>query len=307
MIDTVILTIPKEKLVPIASEVNWELQSQTKAYTKFVKNPTPSQLASGSYFPRLTGYNRGGVAPTLKIEFSAPKLLYKNNLDELENSDFEKVVEVLRARLKTMGLQVFTHDIENATVAAVHYSKNIEINDGYTAQYVIGELSKINLNKRFDLTRVRYMNNGQSICAYSKAHSFVIYDKIADLQKGQKRAIDKDQTQYQPNLFDGLKGSQEILRLEVRLSEKRKMNALFKQFGFKENPTFKDVFLSARSKKVVGHYWDTMIAGESLVLFTHHLKRHVEADHLSKTKRKSKNVHLPHGTHTSRARRGRPP
>jgi hypothetical protein len=53
----------------------------------------------------------------------------------------------------------------------------------------------------------------------------------------------------------------------VRLSKKQKMNALFKQLGFAENPTFKDVFSRVKGKKVVEHYWDTMIAGHSISLF----------------------------------------
>lgn len=113
------------------------------------------------------------------------------------------------------------------------------------------------------------MNDGESLYIFAVAHSFVLYDKIADLAKGKKRAIDKDQTPYQTSLFKELKSTKEILRLEVRLSQRRKMNALFKELRFAENPIFRDVFSKAKSKAVVHHYWDTMVAGYSVPLFSH--------------------------------------
>jgi hypothetical protein len=277
MIDTIILTLPRDKAMMLdltgRGVDRWNLQARTKTYEKFVKNPSARDMDSGLYFPRLTGFRRaeGKLAwqQSIKIEFSAPKLLYKNNLDELQDKDFERVLEVLDDRIKQMGVAFPLDVLRHAPVSAVHYSKNIELAGGYTSQYVIGELAKVDANKRFDLTRARYMNDGQSLYLYTIAHSFVLYDKIADLAKSKKRAIDKDQTQYQMSLFKELKKEKEILRLEVRLSQKRKMNALFKQLGLMENPTFRDVFSKAKSKKVVNHYWDTMVAGHSIPLFSH--------------------------------------
>ena len=47
-----------------------------------VQNPTKEDLKAGRYLPRLTLAKRkvtGGFASTLKVEFSAPKLIYGNN------------------------------------------------------------------------------------------------------------------------------------------------------------------------------------------------------------------------------------
>lgn len=277
MIDTVILTLPRSRAIMTDALTDglrpWDLQGRTAVYDKYVKNPSPKDTTSGQYFPRLTGYRRKGKGVTwdytLKIEFSAPKLLYQNNLDELADTQFDDVVRKLASRLQKMGVMILTRDLEAATVTAVHYSKNIELRGGYTAQYVIGELGKINLNKHFDITRARYMNDGQSLCAYTTAYSLVLYDKVADLARSRKRAIDKDQTSQQISLFKQLNKSCEILRFEVRLSQKQKMNGLFKQLGFKESPTFKYVFSSQKSKVVLAHFWNTMIAGDGVVLFAH--------------------------------------
>ncbi|MDD5341803.1 MAG: hypothetical protein PHI73_00480 [Patescibacteria group bacterium] len=279
MIDTIILSIPKTKTIKLDfmddSLKPWDLQSRTNVYDKYVKNAPSKEIGQGTYYPRLTGFRRKGEngewGSTIKIEFSAPKLLFQNNLDELTEDQFDNVVDVLRERMKKMGVGALTGIIADAKVMAVHYSKNIELTNGYTAEYVIGELNKVNLNKRFDLARARYMNDGQSLYAYTTAHSLVIYDKIADLTRGKKRSTDREQSDYQLSLLEALvsqKKQREILRIEVRLSQKQKINTLFEKLGYTKNPSFKDVFSEEKSKAVLQHYWDTMIDGNISFLFT---------------------------------------
>ncbi len=131
-------------------------------------------------------------------------------------------------------------------------------------------LSKVNLRKSFDFTRSRYINDGQSLYAHTKAHELVIYDKMADMNKDKSRAIDKDQTLYQRNLFSELKKDKEmdeIIRFEVRLNSKQKMNQVLEGFGYEKNPTFGKVFNSEMSKKVVNQYWQKLIKERNLGLF----------------------------------------
>lgn len=274
MIDTIILSIPTKDVKMIDSDTYniqpWHLQAKTESYEKYIKNPASKELKSGLYFPRLTGYNRNDVlTEKIKIEFSAPKLLYLNNLDELEDIQFEEVAKALLDRLKRMGVIIPYQTIVDADVSTVHYSKNIELTGGHTSQYVISELNKINLNKRFDLTKARYINDGESLTAFCISNSFVIYDKIADLNKDKKRTIDKDQSIYQLGLFDQLRTSKEIIRFEVRLCKKAKIRTLFKQLNVTGNLTFKDIFSSQISKVVLLNYWEKMIESSSLLLFAH--------------------------------------
>lgn len=277
MLDTVVLMLPRSKATVVSHTENgapaWDLQSRARAYEKFVRNPSKHDEESGLYFPRLTGYRRkkgkGEYDSTLKIEFSAPKLLYKNNLDELSDIQFDRVIEALRDRLDRMGVMVKASDLRTAEVRAVHYSKNIELQGGYTTRYVIGEIGKTNLDQRLDMTKARYMNEGQSLCAYSVSNSVMLYDKIADLKRNQKRTIDKEQTSYQLNLFNRIKNGSEILRFEIRLSQTRKMVSLLKQLGFPETPTFQDVFSSQKATAVLMHYWNTIVSKNSLPLFAH--------------------------------------
>lgn len=267
MIDTIIINIPRSKARMLSGE-HWDLVAKQDFYSKFARNPTKRQKESGKYYPRLTGVQRAGSESIVKIEFSIPKLLYLNNLDELEEKDFKEVIHTLHERLKDMNLLIFEKDLVNADVSAVHYSKNIVLTSGYTAKHIISELQKINLNKMNDLTKTRFMNSGESLQGYSISNSFVFYDKISDLKKDEKRAVDRDQNPYQRSLFSSLK-DEEILRFEVRLSQKRKLNTLFKQYGFKTNPTFQEAFSLEKALKVMTEYWNEKIDKNKYVLFTY--------------------------------------
>lgn len=114
------------------------------------------------------------------------------------------------------------------------------------------------------------MNDGQCLYVHTTAHEFVIYDKVADLAKGKKRAIDKDQTMYQRTLFSesSKEDAIEIIRFEVRLNRKQKMNKVLEDLGYMKNPNFKDVFNTEMSRKVVTDYWKRLIKERNLGLFS---------------------------------------
>ena len=272
MIDTICLLIPKDQMRYLSEVANWELYSKTDQYKKYVRNPSKAEKETGKYFPRLTGYERRfSQDANVRMEFSAPKLLYLNNLEELEEKDFPEIIEILQERLKTMGVVVTKSILENASVSSVHFSKNILLQDGYTANHLISEMNKVNLRKSFDLTKTRYINDGQSLYAHTKSHELVIYDKMADLNKDKSRAIDKEPTLYQRSLFMELNKEnklKEIIRFEVRLNQKQKMNKVLEDLGYIKNPTFKDVFSFEMSKKVVIDYWKKLIKDRNLGIFS---------------------------------------
>ncbi len=276
MIDTVCLLIPKDKLTVLDLSShgvpNWNLHSKTDHYDKYVKNPSKSDINSGLYFPRLTGYRRKGLAQdvNVRIEFSAPKLVFMNNLEELEDKDFSRVIDTLQERLKIMGILVSKSILQSASVSSAHFSKNILLEDGYTANHLISEMNKVDLRKSFDFAKTRFINDGQSLYAHATSHQLVIYDKVADLGKDKKRAIDKDQPSYQRDLFSELSKREmtEIIRFEVRLSQKQKMNKVLEDLGYTKNPTFQEAFSTEMSKKVVGTYWKKLIKERNLGLFS---------------------------------------
>lgn len=265
MIDTVILKIPKSKVNQI--DDNFWQSKQWGAYSfKFIRNMTSIEKANQQYRPRITGQIRTGRAPYLKVEFSCPKLVYGNNLAELKQTDFEVIIELLQKNLSEIGIITTTETLRNAEVLAFHPSKNIQLMSGYTPSFVIKELQKINIKKIFDLNKVDFRNDGQSLQIYSNSHSLVFYDKIADLKRPLKRAIDRDQTTQQLSLFNDIQANNprlEILRMEVRLCTRRKINSLMKKLNLPIKPTFQDLFKNNLCQKVLWDYWEQIISNQN--------------------------------------------
>lgn len=239
-------------------------------FSRWVNNPTAFDKTNKIYKPRLTAIKRGRRY-VLKIEFSAPKLIFGNNVEELEDTDFELVAKTLKERMQDMGVMIWTKHIEEADVLTFHPSKNIELKSGYTASLAIKELNKLDLSKRFDLDEKNYRNNGEVLQFYTRSHAFVIYDKMNDLVKPQKRAIDKEQTAGQLSIFNFIKERDsrfQLLRLEVRLIAKRKINEIMGKIGYSANPKFKDIFRKEVCKKIMLLYWSNFYTDNMFVLST---------------------------------------
>lgn len=273
MTDTIILEIPREKVVKLEGRFpEWSLQSRKKGHTKHIKNWFVPNHKSDKYYPTLTGYirNMGTVKiSTVYIQFNPNKLLFENNLSEVCEADFPVIVSTLRERLLEMGEAISINDLENAVPNSIHPSKNIRLDDGYTAQGVVKEIGKINVTKKLELAKVTFINEGHSLQVYSREHSLVFYDKIADLKKSSKKAIDRDQTAYQLSLFEKIRSEDsffEVLRLEARLS-KRKVNSMTAKLGYGKNLTFKEIFKKDICQNIVKQYWEMIIKGENLFLF----------------------------------------
>lgn len=269
MIDTVCLLIPKNM---VKFTTKWDLHSQTASYEKYVCNANHRHKANWDYFPRLSGYKRKGfyTEDAVRIEFSVPKLLYKNNLQELRESDFENVVDTLAVRLTTMGVIIEKEVLRRSSVSTVHFAKNIALSNGYTSRMLIGEMQKVNISKQLDISRAKFTNNGEILHLHTNSYEFVVYDKIADLQKGERRSIDKDQTPYQMSLFEKIQSGEsplEVIRFEVRLNKKVKFNQILTLLWYEKNPRFCDIFCEKMSIEVVNHFWTQHIKSKSLGIF----------------------------------------
>lgn len=274
MLDTVILQLEQGKFTIIdygKFGTTKELMLNCKSpFFKWVNNPTALDKSRNIYKPRLTAIKRGRRY-VLKIEFSAPKLILGNNVEELEDADFELVTKTLRKRMQDMGVMSWTKHIEEADVLSFHPSKNIQLKSGYTANLAIKELNKLDLSKRFDLDEKNYRNNGEVLQFYTRSHAFVIYDKMNDLVKPGKRAVDKEQTSGQLSIFNYIKEHNsrfELLRLEVRLTAKRKMNEIMDKIGYSTNPKFKDIFKKEICKKIMLLYWLNFYTDNMFILST---------------------------------------
>lgn len=263
MIDTMKLILDKSMFwITEASLFQKERQNASRGYFTLVQNPTKTELQTGLYKPRLTLTNRfntsGQRGITLAIEFSAPKLLYGNNFDELTDNDFNAVIDKLEEVLKTMGIRVFHTLMLIAPVSAIHYSKNIPLIDGSTPNYLISKIKEANIPLALDVNQTDYRNDGHSYKWHSNSYEVAFYDKIKDLEmakKSDKRAIEKDNT-LQLNLFDGLtkRKKLEVLRMEVRINKRQKMRQLFNTLKIEKELVFQNLFTQSISQRVLLHY-----------------------------------------------------
>jgi len=272
MIDTIVLTIPKDKYIILDHDKfnpstrgffeppYYDLGSRSNFSSK--QNPTKKELLGGIYKPRLTVTKRirkGYFDIPLKIEFSIPKLIYGNNFNEIQEEDFGNVIKKLKRKLKDMDILVRDIDLINAQVSAIHFSKNIALTDYSTCSMVINELAKINLTKRLDLNKTSFRNEGQVIHYHCNSYEIAIYDKMKDLGQArisEKRSIESDSI-IQLNLFDNLniKKPFEVLRIEVRLNTKRKIKQILKAINVNNEMTFKNMFNLDISKSIINHFW----------------------------------------------------
>ena len=273
MIDTIVLTIPKSKYI-ILDHNRFEPSTKglfeppyyslgARSNFSCKQNPTKKDYQSKIYKPRLTITKRirkGGYVYPLRIEFSIPKLIYRNNFDEVKESDFKLVIETLQNCLKDMAIEIEETDLINAKVSSIHYSKNIALTDYTSCSMVLNELSKIDLTKRLDLDKTSFRNAGQVIHYHCNSYEIAIYDKIKDLEKAkvsEKRSIEND-NQIQLNLFDNSPVAKpfEVIRIEVRLNDRGKIKRLLKSFKMAVEPTFVNLYSLTLSKKILTHFWD---------------------------------------------------
>jgi hypothetical protein len=273
MLDTVVLTLDRrhfqilqpERFSPSAKGLLLPPYYSLGSRGNFacVQNPTKADLQGGRYLPRLTLAKRkvpSGFALTFRIEFSAPKLVFGNNFDELESHDFGKVLVALDRGLAHMGVGVSTDVLRQARVSAIHYSKNIAFIDYTTCSMVMSELELIDLNSRLDLSHTDYRNNGRAIRYHANSFEVTFYDKLKDLDKArysQKRAIEQDHG-AQWEMFgkrDSFPNQLEVLRMEARLGTRAKITSLLSRIGAGAEPTFEALFSADIAKSVLEHFW----------------------------------------------------
>lgn len=229
-----------------------------KAHFQCVQNPPKQDYLNGNYKPRLTAFKiivRGGFATGLKIEFSAPKLIFGNNFDELSIYDFPDLVYRLRDKLLEMGVQVSVERLAQAHVTAIHYSKNIVLTDYTTSSMMINELSKVNLSQWLDLATTDFRNNGHALRYHSNHFELVFYDKIKDLEqakKGDKRAIE-NQNSVQLKFFseNNFKPQLQVLCMEARYTSHKKIKELLSKLKIDVKPLSKQLFSMEIAQKVL--------------------------------------------------------
>lgn len=185
----------------------------------------------GIYAPKLTFYKRivrGGFGYTLYIEFSAPKILFGNNFEELTDDDLEALCSKLSELLKAGGVNLSIEELKHCAVKSIHYGKNIVLTNGILPDYIIQYLRKANLSLKCREYKAAYSDGGMAIHNATNPRAFCVYDKkkeLANAKQTEKGHFEEDGWCQIPMLGD-LRGV-EILRLELRLETKKAIRAEF--------------------------------------------------------------------------------
>lgn len=244
----------------------YDFQYGRNLFKTYIQNPTLQDKKDGIYKPRLTAYMRfkeGKPVYELHIEFSIPKLLFRNSLQELEDDDFSSTIALLKARLKGMAIETSEDVLRHAIVAKAHFSKNIPLAYPLTAQDAISELYKADLGRKKDINIRHYGNDGQSLYFYASSANIIFYDKLKDITAPRTRALDKDKLKQEKQLLqERISGKQqEILRFEVRFAKQQSLIAfLSKVLDEKiKNITFEKIFDRKLCQKALLASWEGII------------------------------------------------
>lgn len=273
MLDTVVLTLPEkdffikygDRFTPFAGFLQNPMYG-TRQMVKAVYNPTKAEKRTG-YKPRLTlikkPFTERAHAIILRIEFSAPKLLYGNNFVELRgHDDFMPVLTALHTALASMGIEVSLETLKTASVSAIHFSKNILLERETPCFLLIRELEKLDLSAKLDLTQTDFRNSGQMVKYHASTYEIALYDKVKDLQQaskyGDKRSAEIDNGS-QLDLLNSLK-LPEVLRFEIRLKS-RKLKPLIQKIGHIGPLTFQNLFNASLSRAILLHFWNQITDG----------------------------------------------
>ncbi len=238
-----------------------------RGVVRCIQNASATDKAKNIYRPRLTVTKNiigGRNLLSLRIEFSAPKLIFGNNFDEVSDSDYQRIKHELSSHLLEMGIQILGNIFDHVKISAIHYSKNFPFIDGTTASMILRDLAKINLNSRLDLNKTDYRNDGHAVRYHANSYEVVFYDKIKDLEQAsisKKRAIEFDSPVSsdwfkQENFQRGL----EITRMEVRLGNRKKIKELFKKLGINAGLTLGELFCQNISRKILLHFWNSILS-----------------------------------------------
>ncbi len=228
----------------------------------------------GIYIPKyaISEVDFGIPEKALVLEFSAGKLIHGTNLKDISEKNRPLVVEKLSEFLESIKVQTPPgHEIENAIVTLVAYSKNIPVGQFGLAQEIIRVIAPFNYRPRSEYTKV-LLREGEttSELKYFNGNSHVtLYDKLAEIRSN-------PETKEEQEIVDYLKNGtnkevyqswvKETLRVELTLHDKTAVRqALSGFYGKKTNFTLTEAF-SDRVR-------DTLLQKEMESIFNHPLQK----------------------------------
>lgn len=221
-----------------------------------------------SYLPRVEVFetladDRKSIRYILKIEFSVPKLLYWNSLQEVGENDQQNVFPALKSALGSVSIGIDTQTIANATVASVHACKNIPLPKTMQMREIINKLGKMGASKVFDIGDKQYKQGARVLNIYSGTIDWSLYDKISDSLRPKNKRSDKGRIDQERAIIERYNlQKREVFRYEYRIKKtqtvKREINAILKR-EYQTQVVFRDLFTQNLLKTLVLNSWHALI------------------------------------------------
>lgn len=280
MVDTVVLRINRNDFAITPSAYPHFSQSvrsvldagvKTGRFVKVVYQPSQELKQSGLYFPRFSimkAARRGGYTIYAHIEFSAPKILFGNNFDELTGNELWQVCEALSERLRMMEIIVRPETLASATVSTIHYGKNIPFTNYTTASQIIGDLAKCDATIRKQHNTRDYINGGEALYLQTSASGLIIYDKVRELKTTRwKKGQFEDDNQCQFYVLDQVKTPFEVVRIEVRLRKPETIRSTFSKCNIDlHSNKFCDLFSRDIAQSILMDYCSVFMAEQNKLI-----------------------------------------
>lgn len=243
---------------------NTEKQSMRYYLRRFILKAPPQNI----YLPKIDiletlDRENKKVIYILIAEFSLPKLIYGNSLQEVSDKDMAKAIHILQENLSKVGIIIKSNVIANARVSAVHFCKNVILPRDIRLQDILAELQKVDIDKTVDVTTKENKNGGQVLHIYSGTVERVFYDKIIDALRPKGKRKDKGHMEYERNIIEKYElEDQEVFRYEYRIKKTqtvaRDINRHLKR-THKTYITFKDIFTNNLSKEILIKSWRDLV------------------------------------------------
>lgn len=183
--------------------------------------------------------NRYRLIPVLYVRvYSLPKLIFGNNVEELETTHFATLVPLIREALLSCGVECSEEVIKESEVREIHYSRNFHLAENITCKGVMDIIAK----SRVRGLHVRRIEDGVKFKSKSKKKSSTeisFYDKNKEIQE------------RHTNNLNPVQGN--LLRYEVKLYKLSTIKRGFinQIFGVSENRKFRNAVNGAFSSEIL--------------------------------------------------------
>ncbi len=241
-----------------------EKQSMRPYLRHFVFHPPHQEgyLPKVEIFETLTK-GRDGVQYILKLEFSVPKLLYGNSLQEIVEGDKETVFLRLKSCLANVGITIEIRDISEARVSGVHFCKNELLPTTIRMQEILNELELVDISKVVDITRTKFKKGGGVLNVYWGVIEQCFYEKVSDALRPKNKRSDKGRIDYEREIIKRCNLQDcEVFRYEYRVKKTqtvmREINAVLGREP-KTFVSFSDLFTPGLFKKMILKSWRGLI------------------------------------------------